>query len=764
MTCRFCPLRAIRGDFRADNEGEGGAKGKIRKMATESALLDGLTDPQQEAVLCHDGPMLVLAGPGSGKTTAVTKRIALLLERGISPWSILALTFTNKAAGEMRDRVQRLTGHRDTRGLTIATFHAFAARQLRVLSDRVGVPEDFTIFDTADQKAAAKQAVVEAGLETGNWPPASVLGAIGHAKQVLLGPDQVERNAGDFYTRSVARIYKAYQRILERAHALDFDDLLRLLAVALRDDAALREQLGSRFQYLMVDEYQDTNHAQFVIASAIAAAHSNICVVGDPDQSIYAWRGADISNILDFESQYAGATAICLGRNFRSTERIVEASSGLISRNDSHRPRELHTELGTGEAPVIFASLDEHAEAREVVDRFSRLHDDDSVPWNEMAVLYRMNAFSRVVEDAFRAAEIPHVVARGTAFYQRKEVKDAMAYLRVLRNKSDDISLRRIINVPARGIGGTTMDHVERFAARHDLTLMEAIRRRNEIDAISKRAAASIDRFVGMIDDWRRAMSASLLTPSLADLVARVLDESGLETANRARPGAEEEIDRIANLQELVSAAADRDARIDLDGEEAAAASLEGQLAAWLESISLVADSDAIDPEQGAVTLMTLHAAKGLEFDAVAIIGCEQGVLPHSRAFDDMAQLEEERRLCYVGMTRARRYLLLGRAMARTQRGIQERQAGSQFLDEIPADAVRVVEPDDPWASAPAVTLDVHPGQPVRHPRFGLGRVVRFGHRPQGATVTVDFVEFGARTLPAAHAALEPTDASDTTF
>ena len=733
-------------------------------MATESTLLDGLTEPQRDAVTHQAGPMLVLAGPGSGKTTAVTRRIALLLERGVSPWSILALTFTNKAAGEMRDRVQRLTGGCDTRGLTIATFHAFAARQLRMVSDRLGVPEDFTIFDAADQKAAAKQAVIEAGLETSNWPPASVLSAISQAKQQLLDPADVERNAGDFYARSVARIYKAYQRLLFRAHALDFDDLLRLLAVALRDDALLREQLGSRYQYLMVDEYQDTNHAQFIIASAIAASHGNICVVGDPDQSIYAWRGADISNILDFESQYAGATAISLGQNFRSTAHIVQASSGLIARNDSHRARDLHTELGAGELPIVFAALDEHSEAKEVVDRFRRLHDDDSIPWNEMAVLYRMNAFSRVVEDVFRAAEVPYLVARGTAFYQRKEIKNALAYLRLLRNEADDISLRRIINVPARGIGSTTMDHVERFAARHDVTLMAAIRRRNEIESISKRAAASLDRFVNMLDDWRRAMSASLITPSLADLVARILDESGLEKAHRARPGGEEEIDRIANLQELVSAAADRDAQQDIDGDGAPTSGLEAQLAAWLESISLVADADTIDPEQGAVTLMTLHAAKGLEFDVVAIIGCEQGVLPHSRAFDDLAQLEEERRLCYVGMTRARRHLLLGRAMARTQRGIQERQAGSQFLDEIPAEAVRVLEPEDPWSVAPVVTLDVHPGQPVRHPRFGLGRVVRFGRRPQGATVTVDFVEFGARTLPAAHAALEPTDSTDTTF
>jgi len=731
-------------------------------MAVESPLLHGLTEAQHAAATHHEGPLLVLAGPGSGKTTVVTRRIALLLEEGVPPWAVLALTFTNKAAAEMRDRVRTLVGAHEARGLTVSTFHAFAARQLRQAPDRLGIPSDFTIFDTADQKAAAKQAVIEAGMETSNWPPASVLAAIGRAKQGLQSPSDVERDAGDFYSRSLARIYTAYQRILQRAHALDFDDLLRRFAVALRDDAAFRQHLSDRFRYLMVDEYQDTNHAQFVIASCIANAHRNICVVGDPDQSIYAWRGADISNILDFESQYLGAEAISLGQNFRSTGHVVRASAGLIACNESHRNRGLHTELGDGALPLLFSSLDEHAEAARVVERFKLLHEEEDTPWSEMAVLYRLNALSRVTEEAFRAAEIPHIVARGTAFYQRKEVKDAMAYLRVLRNEADDISLRRIVNTPARGIGATSMDRVERFAARQGVSIMEALRRRSEIDSITSRGGSAIDRFVSMIDGWRAAMAGSLIEISLADLVARVLDESGLERAIRSR-GEEEDIERLANLEELVSAAADRDG-IASDGEERDPVTLAGQLADWLESIALVADSDSIDPAQGAVTLMTLHAAKGLEFDAVAIVGCEQGVLPHARAFDDMAQLEEERRLCYVGMTRARKHLMMGHAGVRTQRGVQERQAPSRFLDEIPAESVRREAMDDAWQTPHRPALDVHPGQPVRHPRFGLGRVVRLGRRPQGSTVTVDFVEFGPRTLPAAHASLTPTDGSGTDF
>ncbi|MCH2140666.1 MAG: UvrD-helicase domain-containing protein [Phycisphaerales bacterium] len=512
----------------------------------------------------------------------------------------------------------------------------------------------------------------------------------------------------------------------------------------------------------MVDEYQDTNHAQFIIASTVAHSHGNICVVGDPDQSIYAWRGADISNILEFESLYAGAVAVSLGQNFRSTGHIVSASAGLISHNESHRERTLHTDLPEGEKPLVFGALDERSEVKEIVDRFRKLHDEGGVPWNEMAVLYRLNSLSRVIEEVFRSSDIPHCVARGTSFYQRKEIKDALAYLRIIRNQADDISLRRIVNTPSRGIGGTSLDRVERFAARHGLTLMGALRRCDEIDSLNNRAKAAIGRFVAMVEGWQSLLSGSLIELTLAELVARILDESGLEHAMRTR-GSEEDIDRLANLEELVSAAADRDGHVESQavGEEC---SLPAKLAGWLESISLVADADMVDPEQGAVTLMTLHAAKGLEFEAVAIVGCEQGILPHARASDDLAELEEERRLCYVGMTRARRHLLMSHAESRTQRGIQERQMSSRFLQELPEESIQRKETPDEWSGGTGILLEVHPGQPVRHPRFGLGRVVRLGRRPQGGTITVDFVEYGHRTLQAAHASLTATDDEEMVF
>ena len=730
-----------------------GGRRSILTMSIDHHLLQGLTEAQCASVMHRDGPLLVLAGPGSGKTTVVTRRIAMLLEQGVPPWSVLALTFTNKAAGEMRDRVQQRIGVHESRGVTISTFHSFAAMQLRTLGSRVGAPENLTIYDTADQRSAVKEAIAQAGLDTSNWPPASVLSAISHAKNGLCGPDEFERNAGDFYGRSLSRIYHAYQRTLTRAGALDFDDLLRLLAVALRDDQALRNDIGSRYHYLLVDEYQDTNHAQFVIASAIASIHRNICVVGDPDQSIYAWRGADIGNILDFESRYEDAKVISLGENFRSTGHIVTAAAGVIRHNESHRAREFSTSRPDGLKPIVQSLPDEHAEAKEVVEQFGQWRSEQEVAWSDLAVLYRLNAQSRVIEEAFRRAEVPYVVARGTAFYDRREVKDALCYLRVLLNERDDVALRRIINVPTRGIGKTTLDKVERLAAKLDIPVMEAVRGCDRIDGLTERARAALRRFVTLIDSWRQSMAGGLIEISLDDLVARVIEESGLEGAAR-RKGAEEDLDRVANLQELVSAAADRE--IDANGDGEVSGGLRGQLAAWLESIALISDADAVDPEQGAVTLMTLHAAKGLEFEGVAIAGCEQGVLPHARAADDPAGMEEERRLFYVGMTRAKQCLLMTHAQVRAQRGRTESMVPSRFLDELPADCVRVVETTDPWSLPAAPLPEVVIGQTVRHPRFGIGVVLRFGRRGAGRLVTVDFQRYGPRTMPASHAALEP--------
>ncbi len=721
-------------------------------------LLEGLTEAQLEAVTTHEGPLLVLAGPGSGKTMVVTRRIAHLVASGVDPSSILALTFTNKAAAQMRERVARLLGDSLAGVMQVSTFHAFCARQLRIWSSAAGVSPNYSIWDTSDQRDAVKRAIVDAGLSTSNWPPAAVLSTISGAKNKLQNASTFEQEAMDFNDRTVAKIFTRYETLLRENDAMDFDDLLGHVARLLRDDESIRSSAQRRWNYILVDEYQDTNFAQFIIASALAQSHRNICVVGDPDQSIYRWRGADIRNILDFEAHYPEARVVPLGRNFRSTGHIVKAASGLVSRNESHRHKDLHTELEDGTPVNIQTCMDEHVEAEAIVKHFRKAAEAGR-PWREMAVLYRVNSLSRVLEDAFRHASIPHAVARGTAFYERREIKDALAYLRLLLNPNDDIALRRIINVPTRGIGKTTMDRMEADARAHGQQLGEVMRRISSVPGVTDRARKAVGRFVTMIDGWIAEMTGGMLGLDLADLVSMVLRDSGLESSMVDSDDGE---DRIANLSELVSAAADLIIEPD---EEGRLPDLRQQLASWLESIALVSDSDAIDPESGVVTLMTLHAAKGLEFDVVAIAGLEQGMLPHSRSFNEPESMEEERRLCYVGMTRARRDLLMTRAMTRTHRGLRDRTMVSEFIDDIPPDHVACELPEPSWGSTMGSVDEpvrhgddesvFQLGDQVEHPRFGLGRIQRLMSRPRGLTATIDFEEYGPRTLLLAHAGLQ---------
>ena len=722
-------------------------------------LMHDLTEAQVEAVTTTTGPLLVLAGPGSGKTTVVTRRIAWLLAQGVPAWQLLALTFTNKAAGEMRNRVDALLPNvaQDRRGLTIMTFHGFCARLLRQYSEEARVAPSFTIYDSTDRRAALKLAVRNAGLDSGNWTPASVGEAISNCKNKLMTAEQHESHAGDFYTRSIGRVYREYQAILTRNDALDFDDLLLKVALLLRDDQTVRMALQERFQYLMIDEYQDTNQAQFMIASALVGPQRNICVVGDPDQSIYGWRGADISNILDFEHQFQSARVVSLGRNFRSTGHIVDASAGLIRRNESHRERTLHTELGAGDKIVVAGAVEEHDEARDIVTEF-RQRFIEGTPWREMAVLYRINALSRVLEQAFRDAQVPYVVARGTAFYERAEIKDALSYLRLVVNPRDDIALRRVINTPPRGIGKTSLDRLEKHAILHQLGLGDAINHVDEVPALTARAQAAMKRFGEMVARWRTDADGGSLILDLPDFVSRIIRESGLEKAFR-NGSSEENIARLENLDELVTAAAEW-TPLREEAEDEPMTILQ-QIAAWLESIALVSDADMVDPENGSVTLMTLHAAKGLEFDVVAIAGLEQGLLPHARSFEDDVEREEERRLCYVGMTRARRLLRLSYANRRTVRGITERTMPSQFLGELPAETMDRQDIADPWSTGTASTIPLENwqvGATVRHATFGLGMVRRVVPRPRGTTATIEFLEYGHRTLLVAHAKLELVD------
>jgi DNA helicase-2/ATP-dependent DNA helicase PcrA len=752
-------------------------------MMNTDVLLEGLTEAQTEAVRHVDGPLLVLAGPGSGKTTVVTRRVAWLVSQGIPAWQILALTFTNKAAAEMRQRIDALlpADLPGRRGLTVSTFHSFCVRLLRRHAEAARLAPRFSIYDAADQRDLLKRSLARAGLSSTNWTPAAVGSAISNAKSRLQDASAFAEQAGDFYERSIAKAYREYEQLLAENDALDFDDLLLRAARLLRKDPEVRGMLQQRYQYILIDEYQDTNHAQFMIAHVLAAEHRNLCVVGDPDQSIYGWRGPDISKILEFEQQYPRARIVPLGQNFRSTAMIVETAARLIACNRRRKDKRLFTELGEGERPVVVTCRDEHHEAELVVDEMRRRHDEDGIPWKQMAVLYRVNALSRVLEEAFRNASVPYVIARGTAFYARKEVKDALAYLRLVVNQNDEVSLQRIVNDPPRGIGRTTLQRVESFAVSRQLSLMGAMERAAEVPDLSARAVASVRAFVEMVAGWRSAADALAVDGEprrqLAELVERVVRESGLEKHYKSSRS-EEDQQRLLNLVELINAAADFPGAPEDEGPEDAAAAppaeplILDELAAWLEAVTLVSDADAVDPQRGSVTLMTLHTAKGLEFDVVAIAGLEEGLLPHTRAAQSEAELEEERRLCFVGITRARRHLLLSRAGVRTRRGLRERTIASQFLRELPEECIVRSELADDWdaideprtpeewerparRSGRPGAGDWFVGCLVRHPTFGLGRIETLMPRPMGCAAKVALESGRVKTLILEYAKLE---------
>jgi len=713
-----------------------------------SELFRDLTPAQREAASHHAGPALVLAGPGSGKTRVITRRIAALIADGVPPWKILALTFTNKAAGEMRERVSKLVAREDgTRtGLVVSTFHSHCAAILRRFGDRCGLQAGFSIYDSGDQKDAIKAAIEEAGLSSTQWTPASVLAEISDAKNRLLDSAAYLAGANDFWTRSVAKAYAAYEAVLTRSNAVDFDDLLLKVALLLKNDA-------------------------------LASKSRNIFVVGDPDQSIYGWRGADISNILEFEEHFPGAKVVPLGENFRSTAHIVAAAAGLISNNRRRKHKDLTTGLGDGLPVRILKANDEHEEADKVAE-FLEERSREGVPWRSMAVLYRMNALSRVVEDALRRRMIPSTIARGTAFYDRKEIKDAIAYLRVCANPRDEVSLRRIVNVPARGIGDVTVRKIEAYAAANGLPLIAAFAQAPGAGVVSGKTAKAVEGFVVMIRDFARALDERV-PGDLSSFVSEVLETSGLDRIDDH--STIEERDRVANLEELVSAAADYrlpdddPSEGDLAGvpdDERPLPALSAQptlgeaLRLWLESVSLVADADAVDPEQGSVTLMTLHAAKGLEFDTVAVIGVENGLLPHSRASDGEDSIEEERRLLFVGMTRAERALVVSSAAVRTVRGVRQASIESEFLREIPPQhcsrtdlteryAGGRIEYDDPEAFSDVDVGELFPvGSMVRHPIFGVGKVEYLARGYGGTRARISFRSVGLKTLIVEHAKL----------
>lgn len=756
-------------------------------VADRSALLDDLTPPQIEAVTHVDGPLLVLAGPGSGKTRVITRRVAhLVLEVGLPPWNILAITFTNKAAGEMQQRVAQLVSHKQARAITVCTFHSLCARILRQYAAKLDLPPGYSIYDTADQQRAVKTALEDLEINSKNFPASNMLSSISSAKNELIGPEEyATQYARDFFSRTVAKVYQKYEQILKRNNALDFDDLLLKTVQLFRDHRDVLEELQERWQYILIDEYQDTNHAQFMLANALAHKYRNLCATGDPDQSIYGWRGANIRNILEFETHYPEAKVVRLEQNYRSTKSILAAADALIQNNRKRKHKRLFTDNEGGEPVKVVTCADERAEARYVVEQFQHLHDTRDVNWGSMAVFYRMNSLSRVMEDALRDAGIPYQIARGTAFYERAEIKNTVAYLRTIVNPADEVSLFRVINVPARGISDRSIKAMQAFALANNKPMDQVLDEPMKLTALNARAQTAVAKFAKTLRDWRRTVGlerpaendpgADLLTahdqPSLRAFVERVMRESGLEDFYR-NDKSDPDQDRLANLGEFVTFAQqfEEEYVFDIQTEgDGHAPRLAEKLLAFLERISLIADVDNVDPDQGAVTLMTLHAAKGLEFHAVAVIGVEDGLLPHERSRNDEHELEEERRLCFVGITRAMRALYLTHARYRTVFGQTMPTIGSRFLKELPEEAIEEIDQTDRYDDEDAVEDDsrfqrslAHKqaaqfpvGSLVRHPQFGIGRVVQVSTIGAHTRARIDFNTAGPKTLILQYARLE---------
>ncbi len=694
----------------------------------QNRLLTGLTEPQQKAVRHTDGPLLVIAGPGSGKTRVITRRAAYLARTVASPWNILAITFTNKAASEMRERIEALGA---SRGMTVATFHALGAKLLRVHGERVGLSSDFTIFDRDDRRKVLKEAIEVAGYSTTNFSPANTERFISNLKNQLLTVTDFAARGGGFRERSLSKIYMVYEDLLRKQNALDFDDLLMRVALLLAEDEELRVQLEDRYRYVLIDEYQDTNEAQYRIAAFLTRERQNICATGDPDQSIYGWRGANIENILSFERDYPDATVVRLEQNYRSTKNILGVADALISHNKQRKVKSLWTENDEGPRVTVFEREDANEEANAVAEKISAYLEEGGSP-REVAIFYRTNAMSRALEESLLKTGIRYQVARGLEFYARKEIKDVLGYLRVLVNPADEVALMRIINTPARGIGQTTVDRILQRAVQEGRKLIEIIMSEGDFSFL-KRAAKKVTEF----RDLLLSLKESLELPP-GDALTRIVRESGLEAMYKGERTPDR--DPLENIEELVNAA------VEFQRDNPNAGIIE-----WLEHTALISDVDGVEDSASCVTLMTLHAAKGLEFPVVFIVGLEDGILPFEREFadsSDVSDFEEERRLLFVGITRAMKQLTLSYVKYRMRMGKSQRAARSRFLSELPhAD---VEWEGDGVANSGGVPFDINGELPadiafwevgsiVEHPVMGLGCVVGFHRGHRNTRVEVQF-------------------------
>ncbi|HEY7196153.1 MAG TPA: UvrD-helicase domain-containing protein [Gaiellaceae bacterium] len=713
-------------------------------VASPEQYLAELNPAQRDAVLRTEGPVLVVAGAGSGKTRVLTYRIVHLLRAaGAKPNEILAITFTNKAAGEMKRRLEELVGG-IARTMWVMTFHAACGRILRREIPRLGYRSNFTIYDQADQVRVVKSCLEELDRDPKRFVPRGIHSQISNAKNRLVGPDEYRAQVSSFYDQTVADAYDLYQRKLFASNALDFDDMLYLTVEVLRRFPEAKERWQKAFRYVLVDEYQDTNHAQYVLLKLLAEKHRNVCAVGDPDQSIYAFRGADIRNILEFERDFGEVATIPLEQNYRSTNAILEAANAVISNNRERKPKNLWSDLGEGEPVRVVEVEDEHAEARYVAAEIAALVDEGFAA-SEVAVFYRTNAQSRVLEDVLVRQEVPYQVIGGPRFYERAEIKDAVAYLQVLENPADAVSLTRIANRPRRGIGDTTIARLQTFADAQNITLWEGLGRGEEAGCGSA-PLKSVAKLRTLLESLM-AQAQELAVP---EIVERVLEQSGyLESLEAERTV--EARGRIENLQELVGVAREYQEGAD-----------DPTLSEFLQQISLFSDQDELVDEGGRVTLMTLHNAKGLEFRAVLLIGMEEGVFPHARSLEEQG-LEEERRLAYVGLTRAMERLTLTHASARSLWGSRSYNLPSRFLDELPEERIdRDRLRPTSWHAYGAPSRSLPPerelpslstGDSVRHSTLGEGVVTRI---ERDGTVTVRFAEDGAeRRLMLEYAPLE---------
>lgn len=720
-----------------------------------NSLLTGLNKEQQQAVQHTEGPLLILAGAGSGKTKVLTVRIAHLLAQGVNPYEILAITFTNKAAKEMKSRVEGLVGDVANR-IWLSTFHSFCAKFLRFeLDNFLGYNSNFTIYDTSDSQAVIKDALKALNLDDKYYPVGAMIGAISDAKNKLLFASDFRKQARDFYQQKVADVYEYYEWELRKNNALDFDDLLLVAVKLLQSNEAVLDKYSKRFRYVMIDEYQDTNHAQYLLAKLLASHWKNIAVVGDADQSIYAWRGADIQNILDFEKDYPNCTSIKLEQNYRSTKIILDAANAVIENNEGRPKKNLWTDKTEGAKIQHFTAQSEHEEAAFIGDTIAKKHDIHGVPYGDMAILYRTNAQSRVLEEALIKRALPYTMVGGTKFYDRKEIKDVLAYLRVLYNPFDDLSLLRIINVPKRSIGATTVAKLQDYARANGTSLFMTLTQLHLVDTIKGKTKEKLEEFGILIF----TLVAEMEDKTVLDILESILDRTGYLAQLEESTDPQDQA-RAENIGELLSVAKDfQDTNPN------------GTVEDFLEQVALVNDVDSFEQEESKVTLMTLHAAKGLEFPIVFLGGLEEGLFPHSRTLMNPEEIEEERRLAYVGITRAEKELYISNATTRTVFGRTSSYLPSRFIDEIPEELVDGLRakrkvPDDIKRHVPQhmsvtsrpvtkpivrneVIADWKVGDTAIHSKWGNGKVINVAGEGAGMKLTIEFPTQGVRVVMA---------------